>query len=103
MNSDLAVGSQFATDAQNSTINDTYCRDKTTGPRLTFQAHMAPDDIKFNNSGDEAWVTFRGSWNRKDPVGYKLSVWSPSAFSLCVCRSSNFLPTIFHLQLVFFT
>lgn len=35
---------------------------------------MAPDDIKFNDSGNEAWVTFRGSWDRTDPVGYKLSV-----------------------------
>ncbi len=23
---------------------------------------MAPLDIKFNSSGDQAWVTFHGSW-----------------------------------------
>lgn len=74
MNSDLAVGSQFAMDDQNSTINDTYCKDQTTAPRLTFQAHMAPDDIKFNGSGNEAWVTFHGSHDRNGPVGYKVSV-----------------------------
>ena len=74
MNSNLTVGSQFAIDAQNNTINDTWCEEQTTGPRLTFQAHMAPVDITFNDSGIEAWVTFRGSWDRTDPVGYKLSV-----------------------------
>lgn len=74
MSSNLTVGSQIAIDSQNDTINDTYCKEQTTGPRLTFQAHMAPDDIKFNDSGNEAWVTFHGSWDRIDPVGYKVSV-----------------------------
>ena len=66
----LKVGSQFAV---NATVNDTYCGEQTP-PRLTFQAHMAPIDLKFNNSGTEGWVTFRGSWDRSDPVGYKLSL-----------------------------
>ena len=61
MNSNLTVGSQFAIGDQNNTINDTYCAEQTP-PRLTFQAHMAPLDIKFNNSGNDAWVTFHGSW-----------------------------------------
>lgn len=82
MNGNLTVGSQFTINDQNNTINDTYCKGQTTGPRLTFQAHMAPDDIKFNDSGNEAWVTFRGSWDRMDPVGYKLSV----------CRFFSILP-----------
>ena len=58
---------------QNNTINDTFCAGRTP-PRLTFQAHMAPLDLKFNNSASEAWVSFHGSWDRSDPVGYKLSV-----------------------------
>ena len=61
-------------DTPNNTINDTYCREETTAPRLTFQAHMAPDDVKFNDSGNEAWVTFHGSHDRDVPVGYKVSV-----------------------------
>lgn len=60
-NANLTVGSQFAIGDQNDTINDTFCS-KRTPPRLTFQAHMAPLDIEFNNSGSEAWVTFHGSW-----------------------------------------
>ncbi|KAL8712287.1 MAG: hypothetical protein Q9220_003438 [cf. Caloplaca sp. 1 TL-2023] len=72
-NSNVKVGTQFAIGNQDSGINDTFCADHTP-PRLTFQAHMAPIDIKFNNSATEAWVTFRGSWDRTDPVGYKLSV-----------------------------
>lgn len=72
-NDDIKVGTQFAMGDQNSTINDTFCADQTP-PRLTFQAHMAPLDIKFNSSAKEAWVTFHGSWDRTNPVGYKLSV-----------------------------
>ncbi|MCJ1483522.1 hypothetical protein MMC06_003690 [Schaereria dolodes] len=72
-NNNLTVGSQFAIGTPNSTINDIYCSQHTS-PRLTFQAHMAPLDIKFNNSGTEGWVTFHGSWDRTDPVGYKMSL-----------------------------
>ena len=36
--------------------------DRQTPPKLTFQAHMAPLDIAFNNSGNDGWVTFHGSW-----------------------------------------
>ena len=61
MNSNLTTGSQFAIGNQNNTINDTYCAEQTP-PRLTFQAHMAPLDIVFNNSGNDGWVTFHGSW-----------------------------------------
>lgn len=72
-NSNLAVGQQFAMGTPNNTINDTYCAEQEA-PRLTFQAHMAPLDILFNNSGTEAWVTFHGSWDRTNPSGYKVSV-----------------------------
>lgn len=68
-NGDLVVGSQFALDS----TSDDECA-KRTAPRLTFQAHTAPLDIAFNNSGDQAWVTFHGSWDRSQPVGYKVSL-----------------------------
>ena len=54
---DLKTGNQFS----NSSNLDYLC-ENTTSPRLTFGAHMAPLDIKFNASGEEAWVTFHGSW-----------------------------------------
>lgn len=60
-NSNIKVGTQFAMGDQNDTINDTFCAG-LTAPRLTFQSHMAPLDLKFNNSAQEAWVTFHGSW-----------------------------------------
>lgn len=74
---DLTPGEQFAFD-QASTLNnenrtDEYCA-TTAAPRLVFQAHMAPLDIKFNNSGNEAWIPFHGSWDRDQGVGYKLSL-----------------------------
>ncbi|KAJ4354520.1 uncharacterized protein N0V89_006257 [Didymosphaeria variabile] len=72
-NEGIEVGTQFAINEQNSTLNDTFCRDDRIAPRLTFQAHQAPLDIKFNQNGTAAWVTFHGSWNRDEPIGYKLS------------------------------
>ena len=72
--SNLKVGSAFAAGTPNMTINDTYCSEDTVPARLTFQAHQAPLDIKFNNSGTEGWVTFHGSWDRTNPVGYKVSL-----------------------------
>ncbi|KAI9891168.1 MAG: hypothetical protein M1814_003011 [Vezdaea aestivalis] len=70
----LTVGAQFVPNTPNDTINDNFCARERLQPRLTFQAHMAPLDIKFNNSASEAWVSFHGSWNREQPVGYKVSV-----------------------------
>lgn len=65
----LKVGSPFADIA----ANDSQCAD-TTAPRLSFQAHTAPLDIKFNDSAKEAWITFHGSWNRDAPVGYSVAL-----------------------------
>lgn len=70
---DMKVGSQFVLDPS-STLNDTTCAEDYVPPRLTFQAHMAPLDIKFTSDGSLAYVSFHGSWNRDEPVGYKLSV-----------------------------
>ena len=56
------TGEQFAIGDQNATVNDTLCRDDHIAPRITFNAHMAPLDIKFNSNGTAAWVTMHGSW-----------------------------------------
>ncbi|KAK3303377.1 uncharacterized protein B0T15DRAFT_272761 [Chaetomium strumarium] len=70
---DLTVGSQFSLDS-NATLNDTTCAQRSVSPRLTFRAHMAPLDIKFQPSNaSRAFVSFHGSWNRDHPAGYKLS------------------------------
>jgi glucose/arabinose dehydrogenase len=69
------VGQQFAIGTLNSTVNDTTCDSANRQPpRLTFQAHMAPLDILFNTAGTTAWVSWHGSWDRTNPVGYKLSI-----------------------------
>ncbi|CAE7011127.1 hypothetical protein PTNB73_00628 [Pyrenophora teres f. teres] len=60
------TGEQFAIGDQNATVNDTLCRDDHIAPRITFNAHMAPLDIKFNPNGTAA--------NREDPIGYILSL-----------------------------
>jgi glucose/arabinose dehydrogenase len=61
-NEGVQVGTQVSIGEQNSTLNDTVCRDDRVPPRLTFQAHQAPLDLKFNPNGTAAWVTFHGSW-----------------------------------------
>ncbi|KAH8881416.1 soluble quino protein glucose dehydrogenase [Thozetella sp. PMI_491] len=70
----MTTGSQFSLE-QTDDVNDDLCS-KRVAPRLTFQAHTAPLDIKFTSNGTLAYVTFHGSWNRDVPVGYKLSVLS---------------------------
>jgi glucose/arabinose dehydrogenase len=76
-NTNISVGTQYAIDATSDSNNenrtDAYCAEQTQAS-LVFQAHMAPLDIKFNDSGRQAWITFHGSWNRDNPIGYKLSV-----------------------------
>lgn len=67
----LKTGDQFSSE-QTRQINDRICNDEYIAPRLTFQAHTAPLDIKFNRNGSEAFVTLHGSWNREDPVGYRI-------------------------------
>lgn len=66
-----ATGTQFSL-GENSTDNDTACMNDYVAPRLTFQSHMAPLDIKFNTNGTEAWIAWHGSWDRTNPVGYKV-------------------------------
>ena len=76
-NDGIQVGTQFAIGDQNSTINDTFCREDRVAPRLTFQAHTAPLDIKFNSNGTAAWVTFHGSWSVQAQAS-SISVASPN-------------------------
>jgi glucose/arabinose dehydrogenase len=61
-NTGLQTGSNFAIGTQNATVNDTYCQNDRIAPRITFNAHMAPLDIKFNTNGTAAWVSMHGSW-----------------------------------------
>ena len=56
-NQNIRTGTPFS----NSSNLDYLCKG-TIAPRLTFQAHSAPLDVKFNNTGKEGWVTFHGSW-----------------------------------------
>jgi glucose/arabinose dehydrogenase len=53
---------------------------KTTLPVLQYTAHAAPLDMVFYNGNQfpeeyngDAFVAFRGSWNRSSPVGYKVA------------------------------
>ncbi|KAJ9647877.1 hypothetical protein H2201_001243 [Coniosporium apollinis] len=95
-NDGLTVGSQFAIGDQDTNINDAVCAERIA-PRLTFPAHMAPLDILFNEDGTAAWVSFHGSWNRDDPIGYKLSV-IPFANGEPVEPSNSSQPTVDIMQ-----
>jgi glucose/arabinose dehydrogenase len=59
---DLVVGEQFAIGNLSSTNDDVICGKEATAPRLTFPAHWAPLDIKFNSKGSIAYGTSHGSW-----------------------------------------
>ncbi|WQF86226.1 Putative six-bladed beta-propeller, TolB [Colletotrichum destructivum] len=60
----MNTGEQF-TLTSSRTLNDTTCASSHVPPRLSFQAHTAPLDIKFTPSGSEAFVTFHGSFDYK--------------------------------------
>lgn len=68
----LTTGDQFSLN-QTAELNDETCAREYVPPRLTFKAHMAPLDIKFNSEGTRAYVSFHGSWNRDEPEGYKVA------------------------------
>ncbi|GAB1315408.1 hypothetical protein MFIFM68171_05618 [Madurella fahalii] len=68
----LAVGMQFAVQ-ENNTLTDETCASDYTAPRLTFPAHYAPIDIKFAEDGATAYISFRGSFDRSSPVGYRVA------------------------------
>ncbi|KAF3925130.1 hypothetical protein ABW20_dc0100797 [Dactylellina cionopaga] len=66
----LETGDQFSM-YENRTLNDTTCKDLYQPPRISFHAHQAPLDIKFDGDG-QAWISFHGSWNRAEPIGYRV-------------------------------
>ncbi|KAL7629820.1 hypothetical protein AAE478_001343 [Parahypoxylon ruwenzoriense] len=68
---ELGVGEQFVL-APNATFDDNTCAGISIPPRLSFQAHTAPLDAKFDISYTSLFVTLHGSWDRQPPVGYKL-------------------------------
>lgn len=71
-NDGLSIGAQFAR-TENSTLRDETCAKDYVPPRLTFPAHFAPLDIKFSGDGREAYVSFHGSFDKTDPVGYSVA------------------------------
>ncbi|KAK4237813.1 L-sorbosone dehydrogenase [Achaetomium macrosporum] len=70
-NDRLAIGKQIA--FMGNTLTDQMCAARYEPPRLTFPAHYAPIDIKFEEGGETAYVSFRGSFASSSPVGYRLS------------------------------
>lgn len=57
---DLSIGDQFP-GSETSTLSDESCNKDYVAPRLVFQAHTAPLDIKFTDNGTDAYITFHGS------------------------------------------
>ncbi|KAF8867310.1 glucose sorbosone dehydrogenase [Acephala macrosclerotiorum] len=100
----LKVGDQFTLD-QNATLNDTTCQTEKVSPRLTFQTHMAPLDMKFLPNGTEAYISFTDLGNaptsplpsdRTNPIGYKVSsLLFSSGFPLAPQSSTNSTTDIF--------
>ncbi|KAK5998494.1 L-sorbosone dehydrogenase-like protein [Cladobotryum mycophilum] len=68
-----AVGKQMTADHTIQGVTDDWCIKNTVSPRITFESHLAPLDIKFRDDGLQAFVSIHGSWNRQPPSGYRLS------------------------------
>lgn len=58
----LTVGSHMAVNQVTADNSDALCAQLFIPPRLTFPAHWAPLDIKFNSAGTTAYITSHGSW-----------------------------------------
>ncbi|KAI9171179.1 soluble quinoprotein glucose/sorbosone dehydrogenase [Paramyrothecium foliicola] len=67
------VGKHMAGDQSAPQHDDEYCQNETIAPKLTFAAHTAPLDIKFQQNGAAAFISLHGSWNRSPPNGYRVS------------------------------
>ncbi|KAK7032776.1 soluble quino protein glucose dehydrogenase [Favolaschia claudopus] len=83
----VSIGDWFV-QTPNSTINSDWCNANAIKPKVIFQPHSAPLDIKFSPIDTNAYVSFHGSWNRQPPTGYKVVVvpgsvskgaWQPTA------------------------
>jgi glucose/arabinose dehydrogenase len=75
----LTTGNQFAVDAAEdqavaSAETDASCNADFAQPEITFQAHTAPLDIKFDANGTTAYISFHGSCESERTVCSLLSV-----------------------------
>ncbi|KAK4222040.1 soluble quino protein glucose/sorbosone dehydrogenase [Podospora fimiseda] len=69
----LVVGKQFAVEEDGEgLLSDEVCEKDYVSPRLTFPAHYAPMDVKFDGGGGRGYVSFRGSCETS-PVGYRVA------------------------------
>ncbi|KAJ6437856.1 glucose/sorbosone dehydrogenase [Purpureocillium lavendulum] len=70
----LTTADQFPGPDDAKTLSDDQCNKDYVAPRLAFQAHTAPLDVKFTQDGSNALISFHGSWNRKNPTGYRIAL-----------------------------
>lgn len=68
-NTTFSMGDQFVLSPTNK-INDSSCIGRSVPPRLTFPAHSAPLDAKFDSGFQNLWVTLHGAHDRKPPTGF---------------------------------
>lgn len=59
---DLRVGEQFAIAEANASRQDAFCAEARVRPRLVWQPHTSPIDVKFDSRGENMYVSLRGSW-----------------------------------------
>ncbi|KAF7326136.1 Soluble quino protein glucose dehydrogenase [Mycena kentingensis (nom. inval.)] len=71
----FSTGDWFVQSPNAGGIDGNWC-DSTSGavkPKMLFQPHSAPLDIKLGPGSDtNAYVSFHGSWNRSPPTGFKV-------------------------------
>ncbi|KAI1171987.1 soluble quino protein glucose dehydrogenase [Nemania sp. FL0916] len=65
------VGDQFV-QVPRANFTDDTCAKISVPPVLSFDAHTAPLDAKFDADFGNLFVTLHGSWDRQPPAGYKV-------------------------------
>lgn len=67
----FSIGDQFVV-SPNSLFNDANCSILSIPARLSFAAHSAPLDAKFDANYTTLYVSLHGSFDRTPPTGYKV-------------------------------
>lgn len=56
------TGKQMVGDHMPKNWTDGYCREETVAPRITFESHLAPLDLEFQDDGAAVYISMHGSW-----------------------------------------
>lgn len=56
------IGQQMVGDHMPKNWTDEWCQREAVAPRLTFESHLAPLDLEFQDDGSKAYISMHGAW-----------------------------------------